>query len=266
MADLLPFFSIDLFLLHTSPSLFHGSVGPTAVSLPSTSLAYGSVAAASTATGVNFCIAFSLHMVCKFVSFLSNGGRSPASLTVEVLLLSTVASLPSLRPSSSSPPLLAGLPWLPALTAVASAICSTTSPATGNLFQVLPLTLLPSFPLLPGRIFLFCRDSTKVSFVLPYRLPLLAQTHCQDPCRLPPEHLILLPLLSAATVMNNQRLAFVVHSLTLTPATCPLTSSFGVTSVFFHSATTSYATTVRPNLPAIEVPHCQHLHPIAEDQ
>ncbi|RWV87795.1 hypothetical protein GW17_00050177 [Ensete ventricosum] len=96
MADRLPFFSIDLFLLHTSPSLFHGSVGPTAVSLPSTSLAYGSVAAASTAAGVNFCIAFSLHMVGKFVSFLSNGGRSPASLIVEVLLLSTFASLPNL--------------------------------------------------------------------------------------------------------------------------------------------------------------------------
>ncbi|RWV84344.1 hypothetical protein GW17_00053949, partial [Ensete ventricosum] len=99
---------------------------------------------------------------------------------------------------------------------------------------------------------LLCAKVLFTTAVLPYRLPLLAQTHCQDPCRLPPEHLILLPLLSAATVMNNQRLAFVVHSLTLTPATCPLTSSFGVTSVFFRSATMSYATTVRPNLPAIE--------------
>ncbi|RRT82464.1 hypothetical protein B296_00015776 [Ensete ventricosum] len=110
-------------------------------------------------------------MVSKFVSFLSIGGRSLASLTVEVLLLSIVASLPSLRPSSSSPPLLAGLPWLPALIVVASVICSTTSPAIGNLFQVLRLTLLPSFPLLPGRIFLLCHDSTKVSFGANSRCP-----------------------------------------------------------------------------------------------
>ncbi|RRT70131.1 hypothetical protein B296_00013429 [Ensete ventricosum] len=44
-------------------------------------------------------------MIGKFVSFLSLGGRSPLSLAVEVLLLSTAASLPNCWPSSSSPPL-----------------------------------------------------------------------------------------------------------------------------------------------------------------
>ncbi|RWW72872.1 hypothetical protein BHE74_00019298 [Ensete ventricosum] len=51
------------------------------------------------------CLALPLHMVGKFVSFLSIGGRSPISLAVEVLLLSTTASLPNRRRSSSSPPL-----------------------------------------------------------------------------------------------------------------------------------------------------------------
>ncbi|RZS15892.1 hypothetical protein BHM03_00047798 [Ensete ventricosum] len=45
-----------------SPSLFHGSVRPTTVPLPSTSLAHGSVAAASAAASVDFCTAFPLHM------------------------------------------------------------------------------------------------------------------------------------------------------------------------------------------------------------
>ncbi|RZS11447.1 hypothetical protein BHM03_00042779 [Ensete ventricosum] len=51
------------------------------------------------------CPALLVHMVGKFVSFLSIGGRSPLSLAVEVLLLSIASSFPSRRPSSSSPPL-----------------------------------------------------------------------------------------------------------------------------------------------------------------
>ncbi|RWV79434.1 hypothetical protein GW17_00059437 [Ensete ventricosum] len=117
--------SVDLFLLHISPSLFHGNIGPTAVSLPSTSPAHGSVVAASIVVGVDFCTAFSLHMVGKFISFVSIGGRSLDSLTVEVLLLSIAASLPSRQSSSSSPPLLAELPRLLAL----AANCCCTLPA-----------------------------------------------------------------------------------------------------------------------------------------
>ncbi|RRT50291.1 hypothetical protein B296_00051867 [Ensete ventricosum] len=65
-----------------SHSLFHGSVRPTTVPLPSTSLAHGSVAVASAAASVDFCTAFPLHMVGKFISFLSIGGCSPASLAI----------------------------------------------------------------------------------------------------------------------------------------------------------------------------------------
>ncbi|RWW81956.1 hypothetical protein BHE74_00009603 [Ensete ventricosum] len=42
--------------------------------------------------GVNFCTALPLHLVNKFISFLSIGGCSPVSLVVEVLLLSTASS------------------------------------------------------------------------------------------------------------------------------------------------------------------------------
>ncbi|RRT52306.1 hypothetical protein B296_00012444 [Ensete ventricosum] len=115
--DPLPFFSVDIFLLQISPSLFHNSIRPIVVSLPSTSPAHSSVVAASTAIGVDFCTRFPLHMIDKFVSFLSISGCSPASLTIEVLLISTATSLPNRRPSSSSPPLLAELPRLPALAA-----------------------------------------------------------------------------------------------------------------------------------------------------
>ncbi|RWV78653.1 hypothetical protein GW17_00060340 [Ensete ventricosum] len=84
---------------------FPRSVKPTVVFLPSTSPAHDSVATASVAAGVDFYTALPLHMVGKFISFLSISGRSPVSLTVDVLLLSTAASLPNCRSSSSSPPL-----------------------------------------------------------------------------------------------------------------------------------------------------------------
>ncbi|RZS01462.1 hypothetical protein BHM03_00031314 [Ensete ventricosum] len=84
---------------------FPRSVKPTIVFLPSTSPAHGSVAVAFVAAGVDFYTTLSPHMVGKFVSFLSIGGRSSISLVVDVLLLSTSASLPSRRPSSSSSPL-----------------------------------------------------------------------------------------------------------------------------------------------------------------
>ncbi|RRT48460.1 hypothetical protein B296_00051104, partial [Ensete ventricosum] len=71
---------------------FPRSVKPIAVSLPSTSPAHNSVVATSTPTGIDFCTTLPLHMVGKFVSFLSISGCSPVSLVVEVLLLSTASS------------------------------------------------------------------------------------------------------------------------------------------------------------------------------
>ncbi|RRT46380.1 hypothetical protein B296_00018603 [Ensete ventricosum] len=91
----------------TTDLSFPHSVKPTAVFLPSTSPAHSSIAAASATIGVDFCIALSLHIVDKFVSFLSIDGHSLVSLTVEVLLLSTATSLPS---PISSPLFLLCLP------------------------------------------------------------------------------------------------------------------------------------------------------------
>ncbi|RWW76799.1 hypothetical protein BHE74_00015084 [Ensete ventricosum] len=77
-----------------------------AVSLPSTSLAHDSVVAAFATADVDFYTTFLLHMVKKFVSFLSIGGCSSASLVVEVLLLSTTTS-------SMLPDRCCGRPHLP---------------------------------------------------------------------------------------------------------------------------------------------------------
>ncbi|RWW47117.1 hypothetical protein BHE74_00046930 [Ensete ventricosum] len=75
--------------MHISPSLFHDNVEPTTMSLPSTSPAYGSVAAASAVVGVDFCTAFPLHMVDKFIYFLSSSAGKPASIPT------TISDVPS---------------------------------------------------------------------------------------------------------------------------------------------------------------------------
>ncbi|RZR87281.1 hypothetical protein BHM03_00014649 [Ensete ventricosum] len=198
--DPLPFFFVEIFLLQISPSLFHDSIGPIAVSLPSASPAHSSVAAASATTGIDFCTCFPLHMVDKFVSFLSISGCSPTSLTIEVMLISTATSLPSRRPSSSSPPLLAELPrllalaashccTLPAAVAISSAKSSPSSPTSPLLtaltvaLAVVPVTaalnLLSSDAVFP------CRNPLR-SISPPKEGYSLEQQECLGPRQRPP--------------------------------------------------------------------------------
>ncbi|RWW38850.1 hypothetical protein BHE74_00055880, partial [Ensete ventricosum] len=93
-----------------SPSLFHGNVGPTAMSLPSTSSAYINVVATFAAAGVDFCTAFSLHMIGKFLYFLPSVGRVASTASLHCTLPTAVAtSSAKSSPSSPASPLLAAL-------------------------------------------------------------------------------------------------------------------------------------------------------------
>ncbi|RZR79322.1 hypothetical protein BHM03_00005026 [Ensete ventricosum] len=115
-------------------------------------------------------------MVSKFISFLSIGGRSPASLAVEVLLLSTATSFPSRQPSSSSPPLLAELPRLSALVVALVVVVVTVA-----------LNLLSS-----AAVFPYCSSYPKLSQPPCEASPRLRkgysseQQECLGPCQRPP--------------------------------------------------------------------------------
>ncbi|RZR80842.1 hypothetical protein BHM03_00006922 [Ensete ventricosum] len=96
--------------MQISPSLFHGNVGPTAMSLPSTSSAYINVVATFAAAGVDFCTAFSLHMIGKFLYFLPSVGRVASTASLHCTLPTAVAtSSAKSSPSSPASPLLAAL-------------------------------------------------------------------------------------------------------------------------------------------------------------
>ncbi|RWW20773.1 hypothetical protein GW17_00015092, partial [Ensete ventricosum] len=101
-----------------SPSLFHGSVGPTVVSLPSTSPAHGSVVAASTAADVDFYTALPLL-------------PSPPSSSASIFQ-------PPAQPLAAS-----RCCTLPAAVATSSTKSSPSSPASPQQHRS-PLFLLPS--------------------------------------------------------------------------------------------------------------------------
>ncbi|RZS20272.1 hypothetical protein BHM03_00052772 [Ensete ventricosum] len=163
---------------------FPRSVKPIVVSLPSTSPAHDSVAATSTATGIDFCTTLPLHMVGKFVSFLSIGGRSPVSLVVEVLLLSTASSswlldrcpffLPTTAPLAifySNHQLLPPSAPLLSLSAASSAV-----PAASSRYRISLMSLLSSTPTAQATV----ADAVLFLCQLRYCLPPLYCQSCEQ--------------------------------------------------------------------------------------
>ncbi|RZS29183.1 hypothetical protein BHM03_00062891 [Ensete ventricosum] len=165
--------------MHISPSLFHGNVKPTTMSLPSTSPAHGSVDAASAVVGVDFCTAFLLHMVDKFIYFLSSSaGKLPCfSSPTPSPSFSPIAYHIAAISSSSSP-------WPPTTTATSVAPVAFPTPPQ--------LTLL--------HLSLASSSSPPAAAIAPKR-----RCNCRRPALSPPALAALLLLCSPSRQRTSRR-------------------------------------------------------------